>query len=316
MKKKIKLGISPCLLGKPVRYDGGQKTDHFLTDILSKFVDYVPVCPEYEAGLGVPREAMRLTGDPTAPRLMTRITKIDRTPRLQHWISGCLAGLEKENICGFIFKSRSPSCGMERVKVYNDRGSARKTGVGLFARAFMDTFPFIPAVEDESLNNIDLRENFIIRIFACSRLKEQFAVDSRTSAVIEFHRRHKYLLMAHSPAIQKEMGNLVAQVKNVPRADFIKRYESLFMNALRYRATVKKNANVLTHIAGYFKKRITADERKELQEVIEDYQQERIPLMAPITLLRHYVRKYGENYLADQYYLYPHPLELKLRYHA
>ncbi len=316
MNGKIRVGISSCLLGEKVRYDGGHKLDHFLADTLGRFVEYVPVCPEFEAGLGVPREAMRLTGDPAEPRLVTQKTGKDLTDRMNRWIGGKLRELDKEDLRGFIFKSGSPSSGMERVKVYDEKGNSRKSGAGLFAMAFMARFPRIPVEDEGRLHDIALRENFIVRLFAFDRWKKECAFDSRPATVIGFHARHKYLLMAHSPAKQKEMGKLVARVSEMGRKEFTERYEGLFMEALRCQATVKKNVNVLEHLAGYFKDRLGADEKKELADVIGQYRREMIPLIVPVTLVRHYVRKYGEEYLAGQYYLDPHPLELKLRNHA
>jgi uncharacterized protein YbgA (DUF1722 family)/uncharacterized protein YbbK (DUF523 family) len=313
---KIRVGISSCLLGEPVRYDGGHKRDPYLVETLGAFVEYVPVCPEYEAGLGVPREAMRLAGDPAAPRLVTQKTGIDLTSRMESWIAGRLRGLATEDLCGFIFKSGSPSSGMERVKVYDEKGNSRKSGSGLFARAFMERFPLVPAEDEGRLHDIGIRENFIVRVFARYRWKEQVAADRRPASIIRFHARHKYLLMAHSPSVQKELGRLVAGVKGMKPADFLAQYESLFIRALASLATPKKNANVLMHLAGYFRDRIGPDEKKELLDVIEQYRMELVPLIVPVTIIKHYVRKYGEEYLSDQYYLDPHPLELKLRNHA
>ncbi len=256
MEKKILLGISSCLLGEPVRYDGGHKLDHFLADILGGFVEYVPVCPEYEAGFGVPREAMRLVGQPAAPRLMTIQTSIDLTERMSSWTGKKLRELEKRDLCGFVFKSGSPSSGMERVKVYDENGNSRKTGAGLFAKAYMERFPLVPVEDEGRLHDMDIRENFIVRVFAFHRWKEQCAADRGPAAVIGFYARHKYLLMAHNPAMQKEMGKLVARVKTVERAEFLREFERLFMTALKYHATVKKNSNVLMHMAGYFRDRL------------------------------------------------------------
>jgi uncharacterized protein YbgA (DUF1722 family)/uncharacterized protein YbbK (DUF523 family) len=313
---KIRLGVSSCLLGNPVRYDGGHKRDRYITDILGKYVDFIPVCPEYEAGFGIPREAMRLTGDPEKPRLVTQKTKIDHTQKMQTWIYKRIPELEKDDLDGFIFKSDSPSSGMKRVKVYNDNKNSIKSGSGLFAKAFMDYFPLLPVEEEGRLHDIGLRENFIVRIFAFRRWKEQIKRNFEPAAIMDFHARHKYLLMAHSPVVLKEMGRLVSKIKNINRKEFLRKYETLLMNALRYTATVKKNTNVLQHMAGYFKTRLNADEKKELQELIVLYTKEIIPLIVPVTLIRHYVRKYGEEYLVGQYYLEPHPIELKLRNHA
>ncbi len=316
MEGKIRLGISSCLLGNPVRYDGGHKLDRFIRDILGRFVEYVPVCPEFEAGFGVPREAMRLAGDPSMPRLVTQKTKIDHTQRMRRWISARLLELEAEDLDGFIFKSGSPSSGMERVKVYDENGNSRRSGTGLFAKAFMERFPLIPVEDEGRLNDIGLRENFIVRIFAFRRWKEQRKADSRPAAIMNFHARHKYLLMAHSPSVQKELGKMLSSVKTLSRKEFLQSYESLFMRALRHASTVKKNTNVLQHMAGYFKSRLDHEEKRELQELIELYRQEIIPLIVPVTLIRHYVRTFGEEYLIGQYYLEPHPMELKLRNHA
>ncbi len=312
----IRIGISSCLLGERVRYDGGHKLDHFLVDTLGGFVEYVPVCPECEAGFGVPREAMRLVGDLSAPRLVTVNAKKDMTEGMKGWIRERLPELEKEDLRGFIFKSGSPSSGMERIKVYDGSGQPRKNGVGLFARAFMERFPRIPVEDEGRLHDMALRENFIVRLFAFDRWKEECDRDRGPASLIDFHARHKYLLMAHSPAKQREMGKLVARIGEMTSGDFGERYEGLFMEALRCRATVKKNVNVLEHLAGYFKDRLGADEKKELAEVIGQYRRELVPLIVPVTLIRHHVRKQGEGYLAGQYYLDPHPLELKLRNHA
>jgi uncharacterized protein YbgA (DUF1722 family) len=259
---------------------------------------------------------MRLVGDPASPRLVTQKTRTDFTMRMGRWIEGRLRDLAAEDLCGFIFKSGSPSSGMERVKVYDEKGISRKTGSGLFARAFMDRFPLVPVEDEGRLHDIGIRENFIVRVFAWHRWKEQVAADRRPAAIIRFHARHKYLLMAHSPSVQKELGRLVAGVKGMRPGDFLRDYEALFMKALACLSTLKKNANVLMHCAGYFRERIAADEKKELLDVIEQYRTGLVPLVVPVTLLRHYVRKYGEEYLSDQYYLDPHPVELKLRNHA
>lgn len=314
--KKIRVGISSCLLGEPVRYDGGHKRDRCLAGTMGGIFEYVPVCPEFEAGLGVPREAMHLEDGPAGQRLITHGTGIDLTARMDRRVRVSLRALEREDLCGFIFKCRSPSCGVERVKVIDEKGRTRPVGSGLFARAFMDRFPLVPVEDEERLNAAAIRDNFIVRVFALGRWKEQVAADRRPAAIIGFHARHKYLLMAHSPAILKEMGKLVAGVRSMKPGDFLGKYGALFMRALAFISTTKKNANVLAHMAGYLRGRIGADEKKELGEIIEQYRKELVPLIVPVTLIRHYARKCGETYLADQYYLDPHPLELKLRNHA
>jgi uncharacterized protein YbgA (DUF1722 family)/uncharacterized protein YbbK (DUF523 family) len=314
--EKIRIGVSSCLLGNKVRYDGGQQQDRFITDILGKFVAFVPVCPEVECGLSVPREAMRLVGDPRTPRLVTRKTGIDLTEKMQTWAEKRVRELEDENLHGFIFKSRSPSSGMERVKIYDNDGVAKKNGVGMFARAFMDHFPLLPVEEDGRLHDIGLRENFIQRIFSYSRWRKLIQEKKTRGGLIDFHTAHKLLLLSHSEKHYREMGRLVAHAKKKTIADLFNEYEKMFLSTLQLRSTVKKNINVLLHMLGYFKKLISNDEKQEMLEVIEQYRNEHVPLVVPITLLNHYVRKYGVEYLAGQYYLHPHPVELKLRNHA
>jgi uncharacterized protein YbgA (DUF1722 family)/uncharacterized protein YbbK (DUF523 family) len=316
MEERIKLGISSCLLGNKVRYDGGHKLDPFLVNTVGQFVEYVPVCPEVEAGFPIPREAFRLVGDPAGPRLVTRQGGIDSTPQMERWIAKKLPLLEKENLCGFIFKSKSPSSGMERVKVYNEKGMAEKNGVGIFARALMERLPLLPVEEEGRLQDIQLRENFIVRIFAYRRWRELLAGGATAGSLVDFQRRHKLLLMAHSPEMARRLGKLVAAAGSRPAAGLFAEYEKLLLTALKQKATVRKNVNVLQHMFGYFKKQLDDFEKKELLAVIENYRKNLVPLIVPLTLLKHYIDKFREPYLKDQYYLDPHPLELKLRNHA
>lgn len=316
MNKKIKLGISACLLGKEVRYDGTHKLDHYLRDTLGIFVEWVPVCPEVEYGLPVPREAMQLVGDPNDPRLMTTKTKIDHSSGMKRWASKRVRELEKHDLCGFIFKSRSPSSGMRGVKVYSSQGMPSATGVGMFARAFMDHFPTIPVEDDGRLHDPGLRENFIERIFAFRRWKDLANTGRKRGDLIEFHTKHKLQIMAHSPKHLSELGRIVADAKHSSLPELYERYFAIFMDALRLRATVKKNTNVLHHIMGYFKKELSPEEKEELSGIIGNYHKGLIPLIAPVTLLNHFTLKYDEPYLKKQYYLNPHPVELMLRNHV
>ncbi|MEW6657744.1 MAG: DUF523 and DUF1722 domain-containing protein [Thermodesulfobacteriota bacterium] len=316
MPAKIKLGISSCLLGEKVRYDGGHKWDRFLTDTLGRYVDFVPVCPEVECGLGVPREAMRLAGDPAAPRLVTVRTHRDHTEQMLNWARSRLEELAKENLAGFIFKSRSPSSGMARVKVYNAQGVPVKRGSGLFAALFMARFPYLPVEDEGRLHDPRIRENFIERVFTLGRWQELLAKKWSISDLIAFHTRHKLLLLAHSPRHYQLLGRLTAQAKDNPGRELAAQYQTLLLEAMKLQATNKKQANVLQHIQGYFKKVLSPEEKQELLELIDTYRRGDLPLPAPLTLINHYVRKYGPPYLQEQYYLHPHPLELQLRYHA
>ena len=313
---KIRLGISACLLGQKVRYDGRHKLDSFLAHTFGPYVQYVPICPEVECGLGVPREPMHLEGAPDRPRLVTVKTGRDMTKQMLDWAKKRVRELEKENICGFIFKSDSPSSGMERVRIYNEKGMPSAKGRGLFAGAFRDHFPTLPVEEEGRLNDVGLRENFIERIFVYARLKETISEGMTAAKLINSHPRHKLLLLAHSPKHYSLMGRLVAAGPQRLMETTFKQYESLLMEGLKLRATAKKNSNVLYHIAGYFKRVLSADERQELVHIIDLYARQSIPLIVPVTLMNHYVRKFNEPYLKEQVYLNPHPLELTLRNHA
>lgn len=312
----IRLGISACLLGRPVRYDGGHRLDHFLAEELGRFVEYVPVCPEAEAGLGVPREAMRLVGDPEHPRLVTVRTGEDHTALMTDWAQRRVRELEAEDLCGFIFKKGSPSSGLMRVKVYTQDGRPSRQGVGMFARAFVEHFPTLPVEEEGRLNDADIRENFIERVFALKRWREQVVHSPSRGALVRFHSTHKLLLMAHSNQRYRTLGRLVAEAKTHDQRELLDTYQTLLLEALALKATPRKHVNVLRHIMGYFKRVLLADEKQELLEVIETYRTGLVPLIRPITLLNHHVRRFEEPYLAEQVYLHPHPLEIKLRNHV
>jgi len=314
--EKIRIGISSCLLGEKVRYNGGHKLDRFLCDTLGQFVDYVPVCPEVECGLPVPRESMHLEGDPEAPRLITTRTRRDLTGQMVTWAKHRVKELEQEHLCGFIFKSRSPSSGMERVKIYDENKIPRKSGSGIFAGIFMNHFPLLPVEEEGRLHDAVLRENFIERIFIFRRWQQMTAGRLKRGDLVDYHSRHKLAIMSHSPKHLKQLGPLVAAAKSMPLKEVFAQYLAILQDALKLRATVRKNTNVLQHMMGYFKKVLGRDEKAELLDVIGCYHSGLVPLIVPLTLFNHYVRKYKEPYLAIQTYLNPHPIELKLRNHA
>ena len=316
MEQRIRIGVSACLLGQPVRFDGGHKLDHYIADILAEYFDFVPVCPEVEAGFPVPREAFRLVGDPNEPRLITRQTLVDHTERMKAWAEKRVQELEREQLCGFIFKSDSPNSGMERVKVYNAKGVAEKKGVGLFARAFIQHFPLVPVEEEGRLNDAGLRENFIEQLFTLKRWRETLAAGRSAKGLVDFHTHHKLLIMAHSVVHYKRMGKLAADCQQGSLSELLADYEQLLMEALRTKLSIRKHLNVLQHIMGYFKQQLSKDEKQELLEIFEHYRNGFVPLIVPITLLNHYVRKYDQPYLRDQLYLNPHPIALKLRNHV
>lgn len=316
MKHRIKIGISTCLLGEKVRYDGGHKLDRYLAGTLGEYFQYVPVCPEYELGLGVPRESLRLVGRPDRPKLMTSRTKRDITEKMTAWARKRVRELESEGLCGYIFKSKSPSSGMTRVKVYDDKGMPSGTGSGIFARVFMDHFPTLPVEDDGRMHDPGLRENFIERVFALKRWRDLGAEGRTRGNLVKFHSENKLLIMAHSYKHLREMGRLVAAPKGIPTSRLYERYQNMFLEALSLRATPAKNTNVLQHIMGYFKRDLSSDEKQELLEVVHSYRKGLVPLVVPITLVNHFVRKFKPPYLLNQTYLKPHPVELALRNHV
>ncbi len=315
MDKKPLIGISTCLLGECVRYDGQHKLDRYLRDTLGQFVDFVPICPEVDCGMSIPREAMRLVDIDGDVRLMTQKSNIDMTPQMNSWMSKKLIELDELPLCGFIFKSKSPSSGLFRVKVYKD-SNPTNIGRGIFAQGFTQRYPLLPVEENGRLNDSKLRENFIERIFAVQRWRDLNQKPKTIANLTNFHTRHKYTMMAHCPASLKILGNLVANHNKEDINSLYENYFSEFITAMKNIATVQKNTNVLDHIMGYFKKGLSSDEKQELKEIIENYHNELVPLIVPITLINHFIRKYQPEYLEQQYYLSPHPKELMLRNHT
>ena len=312
----LRIGISRCLLGHEVRYDGSHKRDHFLTEVLGCYVEWVPVCPEVEAGLGTPREAMRLVGDADRPRLITIKTGNDHTEVLDRTTGVRIQSLKQLDLSGYVFKKDSPSCGMERVRLYNPHGMPNRQGIGIFARAFMNQFPLIPVEEEGRLCDPVLRENFIERVFCYHRYQDLMNGGITKQALVRFHTIHKYLLMAHSQPHYQTLGRLVGQADRYRPKELVLRYGEIFMKALGVKATVRKHVNVLQHLVGFFKNRLAAQEKRELLGVIDDYHRELTPLIVPITVIKHYVRIFDVGYIRDQVYLNPHPKELMLRNHV
>jgi len=314
---KIPIGISGCLLGERVRFDGGHKQDPYLTDTLGPFFEYVPVCPEVGCGLPVPRESMRLVGTPEANRLIGNKTGTDYTDRMQAYCDATAEALKTRNLHGFIFKAKSPSSGLFRVKLYTPDGMPLTQHTsGLFARTFTRAFPLLPCEEEGRLHDPALRENFIERVFALKRFRDEVRAAPSVRALQDFHAAAKYLLMAHAPEALKGLGQLAATAAPDNLAATLDGYERGFLACLATPATIGRHVNVLQHMQGYFSGQLTPMEREELADVLAEYAREHVPLIVPITLFRHYIRKYQTGYLMRQHYLYPHPSELKLRNHA
>jgi uncharacterized protein YbgA (DUF1722 family)/uncharacterized protein YbbK (DUF523 family) len=314
---RVRIGVSTCLLGENVRYDGGHKRDPFLVETFGRFVEWVPVCPEVELGLGTPREAMHLVMEDGDVRLVTTKTGIDHTAAMRRFAARRVAALGRLDLCGYVLKSNSPSCGMERVKVYSrDGGIPARKGRGLFATALLDAYPLLPVEEEGRLNHPALRESFVERVFAYRRLRSLFGGRWTLASLVAFHAAHKLQLLAHSPAAYRTLGRLVAEAKQVERRELRARYEEGLMRALAARATPARHVNVLKHVLGYFKRDLDDASRRELLSLIEDYRSGTAPLVVPLTLVRHHVRRFDVAYLKGQTYLDPHPKELMLRNHV
>ena len=312
----IRLGVSSCLLGNEVRYDSGHKRSRFLTDLLGRFVEWVPVCPEVEAGMGIPRPALRLVREGDDVRMVEIDSRKDHTRAMNAWAARRTRELGKLDLCGYVLKKDSPSCGMTRVKIYSDKAMPKRAGRGLFAGTLMDAYPNLPVEDEGRLNDAGLRANFIERVFAYRRLRDLFRGRWTAGQVVAFHTAHKLQLMSHSTVAYNELGRLVADVKGRPRAEFREEYERGFMSALSVVATRGKNANVLQHAAGHLKKHLDSPSRQELADLIHDYRKELVPLVVPITLIAHHTRRHAVDYLDGQLFLEPHPRELMLRNHV
>ena len=309
----IRIGISRCLLGEPVRYDGGHKRDRFVSEVLSRHVEWVPICPEVEAGFGTPREAMRLEGNASKPQLIMITTKRNMTRPLIAFAGRKLKTLEDVYLSGYIFKKDSPSCGIERVNLFNAHGSPSRTGVGLFARAFKEQFPLVPIEDEGRLCDPMLRDHFIERVFSYHRWLLLTQGTPTRQSVVDFHTVHKYLLLAHSPALYQSLGRLVAEAHCYDIRELVVHYGALFMNALAVKATKRKQVNVLQHLVGHLTDRLNPKERTELNNMIAEYHQGLVPLIVPITLIKDYVKMHEVEYVQNQVYLNPPPKELMLR---
>jgi uncharacterized protein YbgA (DUF1722 family)/uncharacterized protein YbbK (DUF523 family) len=312
----LRLGISACLLGREVRHDGGHKRDRFLTDVLGAYVEWVPVCPEVEIGMSIPRPSIRLVESGDELRLIEPRTGTDHTRDMTTHSARRVHALEAFELCGYVLKKDSPSCGMERVKVWHEGGQATRNGRGLFASALIARFGTLPVEEEGRLTDAALRENFIERIFAYRRLRALFRARWTVGELVAFHTAHKLLLLAHSEVEYRRLGRLVAEAKQLERAELRERYEQSFMGALARIATSRRHTNVLQHMVGYLREGLDAADRAELAALVEDYRRELVPLVVPIALLRHHVRRLEVAYLRDQIYLEPHPKELMLRNHV
>ncbi|MCE0495022.1 YbgA family protein [Vibrio salinus] len=311
---KIPVGISSCVLGNNVRFDGGHKKNQFVTSELKPYFNFFPVCPEVEMGLPVPRPTIRLTRLDGEVRLTeTKDSSSDHTERLIMFTAEKLNALDSLNLCGYVVCAKSPTCGMERVKIYTEN-MAEKNGIGLYTQALMERFPWLPVEEDGRLNDAVLRENFVSRVYRLHDFRQSVEPDPTAKRVIDFHSRYKLTLMAHHPQSYQSLGKMVASISDYDINDFVAKYREQFMAALCHRVSRKNNTNVLMHIQGYFKRTLTKEQKSELAMLIDDYRMGHQPLLAPLTLIKHYLNMYPDPYLQHQKFLEPYPQELRLRY--
>ncbi len=310
---RVRIGISSCLLGEKVRFDGGHKKDEFLTSHFGRYVEWVPVCPEFEIGLGVPRESLRLVSDGKVTHLFAPRSGLDHTDRMNQWTRDQAERLAAQGLCGYVLKRSSPSCGLERVKVYKGTGLLNRDGRGLFAAGLVDRFPNLPMEEEGRLNDPRLRENFVSQVFSYKRWMDLQEGGLSRAKIMQFHARHKFLLMAHQQNGMRSLGNLIGKAGRGTSAKRLGAdYFDAFCEVMRHTPTRRNHTNVLQHLAGYFSEQLASDDRAELADVIDRYRRDRLPLIVPVTLIRHYVRKLKVEYLEDQVYLDPHPDELNL----
>lgn len=309
----IRVGISSCLLGRRVRFDGGHKRDRYLTDVLGDWIEWVSVCPEVEIGLGTPRPTIRLEGRPDDPRLIEPKSGDDLTERMRTYSETRVTELRELDLDGYVLKRASPSCGMERVRVWNSGGMPEKKGAGIFAAVLLQRWPNLPVEEEGRLNDPVLRENFVERLFCRHRWRSLVRAGATRSRLVAFHTAHKMLLRAHNETGYRRLGRIVASFGRRPDAEVFAEYEDEFFTDLKFKATSKRHTNVLQHAVGYLKGVIDPADKRELLELIEDYRNGLVPLVVPMTMLRHHVGRHGVDYLTGQIYLEPHPKELMLR---
>ncbi len=308
-QSRIKVGVSSCLLGEPVRWDGSHKRNRTVKNQLGRIFEWVPTCPEVEIGMGVPREAVRLMGNLKSPRLVGTESATDWTARMTRYARKRSRELAKRGVCGYIFKSRSPSCGVVRIPVSAQNGKTTAQGRGLFADAFMRRHSLVPVEDEDRLQDARMRENFITRVFAYHRLSQLFNHRISRKTLAEFHQAHKCLLMAHSRKHEAALAKLIERAHRWSPAQWKTRYAEQFMQALTFKTTTRKNAVVLNYMLGVLKKSLSEAETQNVIQAIESYRNGSASLIKPVTLIKRLARTHKIDNLANQAYLNPHPPE-------
>jgi uncharacterized protein YbgA (DUF1722 family)/uncharacterized protein YbbK (DUF523 family) len=307
-----RLAVSSCLLGQAVRYDGRHKRHDWLVDTLGRYVEFMPLCPEVSIGLGIPRNPVQLTGDSEHPRVRT-VNDPDRdvTSALQEQGRAVAATLDE--VSGYLFKSRSPSCGLSHVAVLTESGEIVRSGRGVYARAVQEACQHLPVEEDNRLDDAALRENFVSRLYTYQRWLSLCAAGLSVQSLLDFHARHKYLLMAHSPDACRRLGRLLSTPQGVGLPALAREYLGGLMTALRQDGGSSRHFNVLQHILGYLRRRIAAPDRDELMTLLDAYRRDEVPLAVPVMCLRGHFHRCPDEYIDMQWYLWPYPDELGLR---
>ncbi len=311
---RIRVGISTCLLGENVRFDGGHKRDRFITDTLSAYFAWVPVCPEVEVGMGTPRETVRLVKGADGDRMVAPKSGADWTERMRAYSAKRVESLRSRRLRGYILKKDSPTCGMSRVRRYGANGAPSRDGVGLYAQSLLNAYPNLPVEEEGRLNDPALRENFVTRVFTYDRWLAMRERNPEPKDLVHFHTAHKMLLLAHDEATYRKLGPLVASAGEAADLNaLLDDYGTLMMGALKSVATRKRHVNVLQHLMGFVKRAIDGQDKDELLRLIEEYRRGWVPLVTPLALLQHHLRQAPHPWVAAQVYLEPYPRPLALR---
>lgn len=309
---KIPVGISSCLMGENVRFNGGHTRSRFCIDHLSKVFVFSAYCPEVAIGLGVPREPIRMVGDAESPRVVsTKDESLDYTDDLYDY--GRKIAQESQHLCGYILMKKSPSCGFSSAKIYQGTQSIMGKHSGMFTRGLMDESPLLPVEEDGRLNDAGLRENFIARVYAFYDWKTTMSDKPILRNLIAFHSRYKYMLMAHNQQVYRSLGQFVAKVRKVDVEESAQVYIKAFMSGIAKPASKENHVNTLYHLLGYLRETVEGEVRQELAKEIESYRTGAVNLSVPVAMLRHYLKLYGSDYVNQQAYLEPHSYDLGLR---
>ncbi|GAA5217076.1 DUF523 and DUF1722 domain-containing protein [Corallincola platygyrae] len=297
-------------MGEPVRFDSGHKKNAYVNNVLADYFEFVSFCPEVSIGLGIPRQTIRLSLQEDEVRCIgTRDPELDVTEKLyqsaedqKHWHA---------DLCGYILKKDSPSCGMERVRLYKGE-TPERIGVGLYAKRLMENFPNLPVEEEGRLGDPILKENFIQRVFVYHRWRQMTEGGFTMRDLTEFHAKHKFIYMSHQPKKASELGRWLSEQGKQDLQKTSETYLTSMMALLKHRATRQTHTNTLNHIQGFLKKHVTGLDKQELVSTIDNYRQGLLPLIVPMTLLRHHFLHHPDPYIDNSYYMKPHPGELML----